>query len=539
MTADWKPVCALSEVPSDTPMAARVDGHRLVLVRRDDGSIAIFDDACPHEGFPLSKGTVSGGELVCPWHNFRFSLRNGACRKGDEDALPLPVQVDNGTVYVDLTPPPVEERRARLEASLTAATLDRRNGQVARDLVRLLRLGVSTDELLARAIWLDARHAEWGTSHVFPLAADVRERAKERAAVSPTEAAYVLAPVYALVSESHVRRSPRVPPPPGTVPDDLTATLRELLAQEDELAFEATVRAAVLEPLPLQDIQDALIACASDHLLSFGHPLIYISKLMRLPPMPNDWKVDVLGTLAFRFATATKEDGIPAWSGFHRWMASVGEAHSASAAGSLEGDVDALHAAFENARAIDALTGLHTAAMNGLHPDLLCQVLVRAASERILRFDCSIDADPTLQDGWLDITHRLTTAIAVAQVRHRLSWTDWLRMYFTTAFWVHRCKAADLPAAPPSTPATVPTPAELARQIDRALNESTVRSIFLAHHVKTIVAAAQASTVTGDPAPWQAALHFVDSPLREARGASQVGDAIRLVVDGKVPRTRT
>jgi nitrite reductase (NADH) small subunit len=32
---------------------------------------------CPHLEGPLFEGTLHGDEIVCPWHQWRFSLRSG------------------------------------------------------------------------------------------------------------------------------------------------------------------------------------------------------------------------------------------------------------------------------------------------------------------------------------------------------------------------------------------------------------------------------------------------------------------------------
>jgi nitrite reductase (NADH) small subunit/3-phenylpropionate/trans-cinnamate dioxygenase ferredoxin subunit len=50
------------------------------------GSIALYSckrgllasqSFCPHLQGPLFQGTVSGEEVTCPWHQWRFSLRTG------------------------------------------------------------------------------------------------------------------------------------------------------------------------------------------------------------------------------------------------------------------------------------------------------------------------------------------------------------------------------------------------------------------------------------------------------------------------------
>src|SRR4051794_1729311 len=59
-----------------------------VLVRHERRQIAVFATAdgvfacnnrCPHEGYPLSEGSLGTGcVLTCNWHNWKFDLKTGA-----------------------------------------------------------------------------------------------------------------------------------------------------------------------------------------------------------------------------------------------------------------------------------------------------------------------------------------------------------------------------------------------------------------------------------------------------------------------------
>jgi nitrite reductase/ring-hydroxylating ferredoxin subunit len=55
-----------------------VAGKKIALFNLD-GSFYAIDDACTHEGGPLSEGQVlSGGEVMCPWHGAVYSIKTGA-----------------------------------------------------------------------------------------------------------------------------------------------------------------------------------------------------------------------------------------------------------------------------------------------------------------------------------------------------------------------------------------------------------------------------------------------------------------------------
>lgn len=56
-----------------------VGGNRIALFNLD-GEVFAIDDACAHEGGPLSEGSVQGDEVVCPWCGSRFSIMSGEAR---------------------------------------------------------------------------------------------------------------------------------------------------------------------------------------------------------------------------------------------------------------------------------------------------------------------------------------------------------------------------------------------------------------------------------------------------------------------------
>jgi phenylpropionate dioxygenase-like ring-hydroxylating dioxygenase large terminal subunit len=67
----WYPV-ALSADLTDKPLAARVLDTDIVVWRDATGSAQSFRDLCVHRGTRLSLGWVEDGQLVCPYHGWRF-----------------------------------------------------------------------------------------------------------------------------------------------------------------------------------------------------------------------------------------------------------------------------------------------------------------------------------------------------------------------------------------------------------------------------------------------------------------------------------
>ena len=73
----WHPV-ALGHVVGTQPRAATLLGENLVLWRDAEGHAHAWRDQCPHRGARLSLGCVTGGQLECPYHGWRFAA-GGQC----------------------------------------------------------------------------------------------------------------------------------------------------------------------------------------------------------------------------------------------------------------------------------------------------------------------------------------------------------------------------------------------------------------------------------------------------------------------------
>jgi nitrite reductase (NADH) small subunit len=53
-------------------------GDRFVAVYNDGGALFAIDDTSPHQGASLGEGILHGGVVICPWHQWAFSLRDGS-----------------------------------------------------------------------------------------------------------------------------------------------------------------------------------------------------------------------------------------------------------------------------------------------------------------------------------------------------------------------------------------------------------------------------------------------------------------------------
>ena len=94
---------AVSKVPVRKAQQLQVEGRTICLAHTQKGFFAV-DDACPHLGYSLSRGTTNYlNEVVCPWHSYRYNLENGReCEYRTRSAVTYPVEIRADGVYIGL-----------------------------------------------------------------------------------------------------------------------------------------------------------------------------------------------------------------------------------------------------------------------------------------------------------------------------------------------------------------------------------------------------------------------------------------------------
>lgn len=82
------------------------------IISAGEDEIALFNykgkyyalaNKCPHRGSPLGEGRIEEGIVICPNHEWRFKLENGANMQNPELFIPCyPVKVRNDNIYIGL-----------------------------------------------------------------------------------------------------------------------------------------------------------------------------------------------------------------------------------------------------------------------------------------------------------------------------------------------------------------------------------------------------------------------------------------------------
>ncbi|RMF98912.1 MAG: aromatic ring-hydroxylating dioxygenase subunit alpha [Gammaproteobacteria bacterium] len=120
----WYPICASEDCNDEKPFRTRVLGLRFVAFRDAEGQARVMRDVCIHRGGSLGKGWVRDGQVVCPYHGWRFG-GDGKCTHIPtlpDDSPPARAKVDSypteeryGIVFAFLGDLPEEERPPLLE----------------------------------------------------------------------------------------------------------------------------------------------------------------------------------------------------------------------------------------------------------------------------------------------------------------------------------------------------------------------------------------------------------------------------------------
>ena len=556
--SNWVRAAAVDDIRVGGARSFAYLDKRIALFRTAGGVFA-SDNRCPHQGYALVRGEVKDGVLTCAWHNWKFELGTGACQYGGENIRTYPVQIRDGQVLVDITDPPAEIVRPELFLSLTAAMEELDTGRLARDAMRLQRIGTPLADVVREGVRYAAPRAEYGWDHSLATLADclrMSEFFEESLRALPVIQGLSVA------AEDQVRRPARNRPDPvdpvaayGSVAEALTAypvLVDTERAVEAEGLFRGLIAAGVSPPL----LRHTLLTAVTDHFLAYGHSMIFVQKAFELLDGIGWAEADaVLSPLVPEMVLGTRYDKLPymraflrAWEGAGLDLESLARRGRTGRAGAF--DQLSYRRALTDGSPQDALGALAAALEAGAPVTAVIDATGRAAAERLSRFDIELDLDDTNEWGWLDVTHTLTYLNAL-----RWAWSadpspQVLRGLFHAAWFVqwtgqfdernvgsgrgrpephptddaaevHRAIARrDPDAAVALVNGFTGRRAELERSLIRAAAEDhSTAPIMVAHVVKTARAAVEESRALGDgPAaaePIAAAARFLASPKRE------------------------
>jgi nitrite reductase/ring-hydroxylating ferredoxin subunit len=562
---------ATVDIPAEGGKLFRHEDKRIALLRGDGGGQPVFaiDNRCPHEGYALVQGDRTGAVLTCAWHNWKFRLTDGKCLFGGENVRTYPVEIRGGDVFVDITDPAPETIAPQLFASLLEAMGDVSIDRLARDTMRLRRIGTPLAELVREGVRYGAPRAQYGWNHSLATLTDCLGIA---AAFEGSLQALPVIQGLAVVSQTEVRRPERPRPDPvdpvaeyGSIKEGLAVFPRLVDAEQGEDA-EALLLGLLNAGAPKDAIRHTFLTAITDHFLGYGHPMIYCQKAFELLDQIG-WQEagTVLGPLVPATTLSTRYDRLPymrrylaAWRSEEPDLSAL-ISHPRKTAFDQAALQEALHKSLLDGIPEDVFTAMHSALTAGIPVPALIDEVAAAAATRLGRFDIDLDTDDTSDAGWLDVTHTLTYANALRWAWQADPSPEVLRGLLHAAWfvqWTSQFDARESQSAPrvrpsPGTDATAVLTAIRTKDpegavaiikgfegpqetIEKAIaqaaaEDNSTAPIMVAHAVKTARSAIEESRVQKNKAPLAAVARFLAAPKRERFVYRSTLDAIDFI----------
>jgi nitrite reductase/ring-hydroxylating ferredoxin subunit len=402
---NWQLLMPLAELEPMAVKMLRVAGKQIAVFNTPDG-IRACDNRCPHEGYPLSEGSLSPDcILTCNWHNWKFNLETGDNLYGGDRLRTYPVEIRGDEIWVDITDLPYQQRYAAITRSLRDAFDDYSYDRIAREIARLTRLGADPLDVLRLAIDWSWQKLEFGWTHAYAGMADwlvlyaEHEQSEELKLVCLVESVTHVA--YDVLREhDYVFGNETASFDEQTFVDDIEA--------ENGDAALAAIRGGIRDGLKFADFEPALTRAALLHYNDFGHALIYLTKAGKLIERLGDTVMEpLLLSLVRGFIFASREDKIPEFRAYSKQLEKWGQSGGQQPVASLW-------------RQKSINNSLQAAVACSASPaDEIYQALLLANAINLLSFDTAqqdkIHVSVSGNVGWLDFTHGLTFANAVRQ----------------------------------------------------------------------------------------------------------------------------
>jgi nitrite reductase/ring-hydroxylating ferredoxin subunit len=383
-----------------------VGRRQLVIVGGAEGEIYALDNRCPHEGYPLSKGTVDGRNvLTCNWHNWKFDLRTGKCLLGGDDVRVYPLKIEDGAVWVDPSEPPLEIVAQNLLKGFRVAFDKRQYGRMVRELARFHCSGLGLSLPVERAVLWSHDRFEFGTTHAYAALSDWLALSGHFADDLALGLACRAEAIDHLAFDA--LRRPRFPFVESKRGFKLHEFLDSIEAEDEENA-QALLNGAFEEGVPLGLLHRAFSTAALAHYCDFGHSLIYVQKTFSLAGVLSASSHRLLlKNLVRSLCYSTREDLVPEFAGYSPNI----EAFVQMSLQPPNGELASLEAK-------GAARSMRWLVEHACHTtDELFDHLLGRSARNLLFYDISLqystDNPVTRNVGWLDFTHGITFAAAV------------------------------------------------------------------------------------------------------------------------------
>ena len=443
--------CAeVADIPEEGVIALNVAGHSIALAK-SNGKIFAVDNRCPHMGYPLNRGSVQDGILICHWHHAMFDLASGCTfHPFADDVQAYPIDVREGSVYVNVGAngaDAVARWKIRLREGLEQSI----NLILAKSVIALRSLKTAPDAIVEVGALYGARgrRAGWGPAMtILTCMANVAEKL--------TDADKVLALYQGLlhVSSETSASAPRIPLTRLETDTHSLAQLktwfRYFIEVRNADGAERTILTAIAQGATPTQICDMMVAAATDHFYrDGGHTLDFINKAFELLERIGWEKADeVIPTLVGMLASSSRAEEQNRWRSpidfvpVLRCIFDELETIIESGKGKQWHGGEALTETLLGEEPLGTIDALKSAFQEGATLTELTQTLASAAALRIARFHTKNEFGD-----WIAVLHTYTYANALHQCAKRAPSVEIARGIFHGAMAIYFDRWFNMPAA--------------------------------------------------------------------------------------------
>jgi nitrite reductase/ring-hydroxylating ferredoxin subunit len=453
-TLVYHKLCPADQVEEGVGKPFTVEGAHLALFQYE-GRFHAVDNRCPHMGYPMSKGSIRDGVLICHWHHWEFDLNTGGCllTSGD-DLKSFPVEVrEDGWVYVGLTPGEKEEARQRLVArgkrALEQGLKDRSSFLIAKAVTALREAGASAREIIQQGLYYGAHKTSEGWSSgvtVLTLAANMWDD------IAPRDRSLFLVHGLTQISRrtSGSSRRQRFPFPRVAEDQDLETFkrwFRTFVDQRHQGAAERILLTVYDRDHAKQILGDFIYSAATDfYFTGDGHALDFANKMFEALEYV-EWRGahEILRPIVVDLVSRTRHEETSRWADSVPLLTEIFGRLEEIWRDNQENEAELDVAAFSQVMLEDEfppiLAQVEEKLRAGVPPVQICRAMTYAAAVRTVRFHLKNEGD------WHDVANIYSYAHALYCSFQYAASKELLRGIFHGAVFLTYLRWLNMPAA--------------------------------------------------------------------------------------------
>lgn len=443
-----------SEFAAGEGRSFTVEGIHLAVFLYE-GAFHAVDNRCPHMGYPMSKGSIRDGVLICHWHHWEFDLKTGGCllTSGD-DLKAFPVEVrDDSCAWVGIPPGEREEARRRLVARgkriLEQGLKDRSSFLIAKAVAALRQTGATPQEIIQQGLYYGAHKTNEGWSSgvaILTLAANLWDDIAE--ADQNLFLVHGLTQIARRTSGSSRRQRF---PFPRTKADQNLATLkrwfRTFVDQRHHGAAERILLTLHDRDCGKETLADFVFTAATDfYFTGDGHALDFANKMFEALDSV-DWvgAHEILRPIVVDLVSRTRHEETSRWADSLPVLETIFSRLDAIWEDNQRNEATLDVSAFAQVMLGDdfepILARVEAALRTGVPPTQLCRAMTYASALRTLRFHLKNEGD------WHDVANIYSYAHALYAAFHYAASKELLRAIFHGAVFLTYLRWLNMPAA--------------------------------------------------------------------------------------------